>query len=213
MNYIKARGFLLERNSKITIKIIFDSFKEICKLFNQDIDNVQFRKEDEEYSIYISENLNNLHINHEFNIDFLRTKLISIRQDIFYKISKDNADLGVLYHDIVSYETYQIITFEKYKSLIIEDSNDFEFIKIFFFINNFRSLFSGFITKYPDKKYFFVQSFLDNVSIIEKCDDYLSNNLNDADFIKYIFNEEDFILWVVFAYLKLHNFNIADDYE
>ncbi|MDD3178234.1 MAG: hypothetical protein PHR26_01815 [Candidatus ainarchaeum sp.] len=206
MKYIKVRGFLLVRNSLITINIMVNSFNRICNILNINLNHINYKKNDLEHEIYISEYLYNLLENHNFEFDFLKFKLINIRKKIFNNLK--SKDVNFIYNLLIDYEAYQILIFEKYKSKLLDKSVNFKFINIFYFYNNFRYLFENFILSYPNEKYNFINIFLNYVDSNKVIDDYISKDIADVDFLKYISNEEDFVLGLIYVYLKLNDFKV-----
>lgn len=198
-NYQKIRGFKYSDNSFYTIEIIVESFFYLIKTFKLELNDFYVSFNDYELELFVSDNFINQLIISEIKFEEFAKDIFNIRQNIFNAANSGAGDFLTIKKWIIEYEAIILILYYKFDNYILEKSIKYKTLDIPSFFANYKPFFL------PIKNFKFVKYFLESLEFVNVSNDYLSIDLPESDFFKYLYNEEDYILWLCYGFLKKNN--------
>lgn len=198
-NYQKIRGFKYSDNSFYTIEIIVESVFYLIKKFKLELNDFYVSFNDDELEIYVSDNLINQLIISESAFEEFEKDIFNVRQNILSAVNSGACDFLTIKKWIIEYEAIILILYYKFDNYILEKSIKYKTLNIPSFFANYEQFFL------PIKNFKFVKYFLESLKYVIISNDYLSLDLPESDFFKYLYNEEDYILWLCYGFLKKNN--------
>jgi len=191
-NLLKILSLNKQRNPLFNAQILFNSYFRLIRILGKHNSefNIYVTKDENNLCLFVDENFVNLLRHHELD----KTKLIEIllnnRMKIIDSINNNCNDFTMLYNAIIDYESYCILLNYKFEP----GTGKYSLLEV----PNFFYRYKKYYELADDPR---INSFLNNTQTIGS--DYMVNL--DIDYYKYISEEEDYLLYLVYSYFLSKN--------